>query len=689
VAAAAGILGAVALGFAANEFIRADVYTARTQVWVAVNQPIVFVDTGSPDPQTYQRRQAALVRSRHVLQAAIDRPGVSDLTLVRGNPDPVGWLENALKADFFTPEILRITLDGKDAGELTALLDALREAYLQVGVNKEVTDKKAARDRLVRFVEEEKVKLEAANLDVRSKAEEFRVPDLLTAKYRHQANQTRVGVLQTRLFELESQVKGCEETLVDLEAHPPTRSETAAAVRPADLDAAVVVALGRDPDYQAARAEVAQLEAECIEARRVAAKGTRPQKLIEKEAALQQARDRMAAREKAVRDEAARKLAADSGLGYDVRLREYEARLAELRTQTGRTRGERNAVATEHKRLDAANIAEARGINDLDRLSARVTEVEARIKAANSKAENLEAELAAPPRAQTHEPAVITQVPNPSKKTKMVAAAVAVGFLAGLAGIVYLDLRTARIDSPDTLDRHLHTGVVGCVPRTDAATIAALTRPDGQPLPAAAALCDAVDACRALLLNALPTGRSRVIMIASGVAGEGKTSLSAQLALSLGRAGYRTLLIDGDMRKPTVHTLFGRTPNPGLAEALRRTASVDRIVRRSPLPNLHLLPAGVCHPNEAVSLLQLRMASVLRKCKPHFDVILIDTPPLSLPDAMIIGRQADGTILSLMNHTSTLPAAQAACARLRAMNIPLLGAVLNGVRESTLLGYGY
>ena len=98
--------------------------------------------------------------------------------------------------------------------------------------------------------------------------------------------------------------------------------------------------------------------------------------------------------------------------------------------------------------------------------------------------------------------------------------------------------------------------------------------------------------------------------------------------------------------------------------------------------------AGQCNPQEAVALFQLRMGSLLRKCRPHFEVIVIDTPPLlGLPDAMVVGRHADGTILSLMNEVSTLPAAQAACARLRTLNIPLLGAVLNAARVRTPVGY--
>src|SRR5260370_408767 len=78
IAVPAGLLLAAVLGFGANEFIRAD-YTARTQVLVAVNQPVVMFDTGGTDLNTYQRRQSALLKSRHVLQAALNRPEVAEL----------------------------------------------------------------------------------------------------------------------------------------------------------------------------------------------------------------------------------------------------------------------------------------------------------------------------------------------------------------------------------------------------------------------------------------------------------------------------------------------------------------------------------------------------------------------------------------------------------------------------------
>ena len=98
--------------------------------------------------------------------------------------------------------------------------------------------------------------------------------------------------------------------------------------------------------------------------------------------------------------------------------------------------------------------------------------------------------------------------------------------------------------------------------------------------PDQALLLDATDACRTLLLNALAGGGSKVIMVTSAMPGEGKTTLATQLALSLGRGGCRTLLIDADVRHPGVHNIFGRSPSPGLSDVLRKTYPLQYVIRR-------------------------------------------------------------------------------------------------------------
>jgi capsular exopolysaccharide synthesis family protein len=684
------VLAALILGYFADSYVRSD-FTARTLVSVAIEQPYILFNTpdGRADLATYQRRQAALVRSRPVLQAALEQPGVGNLATVQAYSDPVAWLEKDLKTDFSTsPDILRITLNGPDSGELTILLDAIRESYLREGVNKEITEKKAAEGRLRRLIEAEQLRLREAQDAARSKAKEFHAPDVQSLRSRYQNNVLQASNLQLYLFQKEIDVSGWAESLREMEANPPDASAPAP-VRAVDRKAATELALTRDQESLAAQADVDRLKAELNAFFVVSALGRDHPKVVEKEKELALATKRRDARTKVVGEEVATQLALDARQDLAVRRVEHEARMNDVKALIERTKGQLIAIAAKIKSLNAQASAEAQGIADLERQFAETTEIENRIKAANAKAEALAIELKAPPRAQTHEKAVITHLPNPTRKLRIVAAAIAVGFFGALLGVAYLDLRSGRIDSTDGMDRHLGTGVVGYIPRVRPAALAIAVQPNDVSTGSdERAVCDAVDACRTMLIGALACGGAKVIMVTSPMAREGKTTLAAQLAMSLGRAGYRTLLIDADMRQPGVHTAFGQPLGPGLADILRKTHSLSKVFQKSPFPTLLTIPAGQCHPQEAIPLLQHRMKSVIKKCKPYFEVILIDTPPLlHLPDALVIGRHADGTILSLMNDVSTLPAAQATCARLRLLNVPVLGAVLNGARVRGSRGY--
>jgi polysaccharide biosynthesis transport protein len=684
--------GAAAAGYLADRFV-GSTHTARTQVYIPserAGSPFAGQDARA-DSTAQQRRQSAFVRSRRVLQLALQKPGVADVPLLQGQSDPIGWLEKELQVDFSaSPDLMRITLKGNPPEDLLTVLNAVREAYLQEASNRDVTDKTGTLRWLRQVIAEEQTKHEAARADVSKKAGEMNAPDAATVRLRYQGDSSLVASLRALRFQLDVQANDLQKARDNLVAATPDAGTTQRPTE-AEIKAATELALAKDAEVESYKGSIRRLVAEIAEQKRRIKPGSSTPLLEDKEAELKEAKASLATREETVKAEVNQRLEDEARRSSTTRAEEHRARLAELADQIGRMRAQIRSIDVEIQKHDAAAQRDLNGIAELDRLTTRAADVEAKIKAAQARAEIVETELGvvSPNQAQTHEEAVITQVPNPAKKKWVVAGAVGLGFLAGLFGIAFLDLRGGRIDSPEGVDRQLHTGVVGCIPRVPAAALANLTRPGAESgALAEAGLCDAVDACRTLLLNALSGSGSKVIMVTSAVPGEGKTSLASQLALSLGRGGYRTLLIDADVRHPGIHTTFGRSESPGLTDVLRKTYPVHCVVRKSPLPNLNIIPAGQCNPQEAAALFQFRMGSLVRKCKPHYEVIVIDTPPLlGLPDAMLIGRHADGTILSLMNEVSTLPAAQAACARLRAMNIPLLGAVLNAARVRTPVGY--
>ena len=161
--------------------------------------------------------------------------------------------------------------------------------------------------------------------------------------------------------------------------------------------------------------------------------------------------------------------------------------------------------------------------------------------------------------------------------------------LLGLTGLVFWETRNRRVLAADDVGRALGLTVFGTLPRAVA--------DDRDNRVRQAIVTEAMDTARTMMLYQSHGGRPpKTILITSAVPGEGKTSLSGHLAISLTRAGYRTLLIDADMRAPTNHVLFGLPQGPGLSEVLRGEVGLAPAVCSTPFPGLSVLPAGRWDP---------------------------------------------------------------------------------------------
>ena len=192
-------------------------------------------------------------------------------------------------------------------------------------------------------------------------------------------------------------------------------------------------------------------------------------------------------------------------------------------------------------------------------------------------------------------------------------------------------------------------------------------------------LIESVDAARTVLLHASRTESVRVLMVASALSGEGKTSLACHLATSLARAGRRILLIDGDLRRPSAHQLFDLPQVPGLCEVLRGEAAVADVVRPALADGLWLVPAGSCDAAAIQALAFTDLRATFDQLKGRYDFILIDSSPiLPVADALVIGQHVDAVLFSIMRDVSRLPKVHAAYERLSALGIRMLGAIVTG-----------
>ncbi len=183
-----------------------------------------------------------------------------------------------------------------------------------------------------------------------------------------------------------------------------------------------------------------------------------------------------------------------------------------------------------------------------------------------------------------------------------------------------------------------------------------------------------------LLLTSLG-GPPKVILITSALPQEGKTTTSINTAIVLAQKGTRVLLIDADLRRPSIHKALGMGPKTGLSNVLTGNATLQQAVARSGiLPTLFVLTAGTPPPNPAELLASSNMKDILAELREQYDHIIVDTPPtLSVTDAVVMSTRADAVVLVIRSGQTTKQALRRARDLLMQVNARVAGVLLNAV----------
>lgn len=171
----------------------------------------------------------------------------------------------------------------------------------------------------------------------------------------------------------------------------------------------------------------------------------------------------------------------------------------------------------------------------------------------------------------------------------------------------------------------------------------------------------------------------KTIVVTSCVVGEGKSSVSANLAVAIAQRGRRVLLIDGDMRSPIQHKIWELSNGVGLSDVIVGQVELKTVVKEV-VSNLHVLTAGVMPPNPGALLDSKRMASLIKLCSDSYDFVLIDTPPLIVADdPRILGKMVDGIVLVVRPGVVDSTSATTSKELLNQLGQNILGLVINGV----------
>ena len=176
----------------------------------------------------------------------------------------------------------------------------------------------------------------------------------------------------------------------------------------------------------------------------------------------------------------------------------------------------------------------------------------------------------------------------------------------------------------------------------------------------------------------MPDKPIKSLVYTSASPGEGKSTVAANTAVVFAQEGKKVLLIDADMRKPTVHYTFHLTNTVGLSNLLTRQVLLEDALKQTETENLHIITCGPIPPNPAELLSSNTMGKVIEQLKEQYDLIIFDAPPiLSVTDAQILSNICDGTILVMSSGETEKEAVVKAKEALVSSQANILGVVLN------------
>lgn len=264
--------------------------------------------------------------------------------------------------------------------------------------------------------------------------------------------------------------------------------------------------------------------------------------------------------------------------------------------------------------------------------------------------------------------------PRGEKPGGVIALFALLGLGIGVAGVIVFDRFDRRIHSPDQVTGALGLPVLAVVPRLQAA-----------PDPASPAAAIAVESFRGLRTQIAHVDGEvgGVMLITSPAPREGKSMVSANLAISYATAGYRTLLLDGDTRRGRAQEMFNLNRAPGLTDALMERATLEDVFQETSVENLTLLARGAPGGFNADLLEGAGMRELLEKAREEYDVVVIDGPPLAAgADALVLGSFVNKVVVVLRAGTTTEDLAKAKLEALGNVELPIVGAVLNALPKS-------
>jgi polysaccharide biosynthesis transport protein len=258
-----------------------------------------------------------------------------------------------------------------------------------------------------------------------------------------------------------------------------------------------------------------------------------------------------------------------------------------------------------------------------------------------------------------------------------------IGIFVGIATALVLETLDDTIHTPEDISRHTPVAFLGLIPWADVE----------QPVTFAAPKSPPAEAFRTLRSNinfALVESPAQTFVVTSAGASEGKTSVVTNLAIAFAQSGQSVIVVDSDLRRPSLHRQLSRESTPGLTNVLVREMFVESVLQDTEIPNLRIMAAGPLPPNPAELVDSARMDRVIEELRKRADIVIFDTPPcIMLTDALILASKVDRVILVAEAGRVSRDAFNEMVRLVQNARGDILGTVLNKIRLTSADYYYY
>jgi succinoglycan biosynthesis transport protein ExoP len=672
-------------------------YEAFSILRVEPNTPILYngSSTGRNDGETriYMETQVNLMTSDRVLEPAVAHVLVRDRPMIRKSLDPKMDLRQKMDVQIVRGTyLIRVALESGDPDEAATIVNQVVESFKEQHDNVSQSKNKALRDTY-------NIKLKELLGDADREKQELKTlvkqgnPDLRLATQRAASQEadgktTVVGatVTEQQFMDLTRKVTDCDIELIGLKAQLDTLQKeqelalsgevtSEAGVKTPELEKRIKDEFSRDPDVGAIAGEIKDLKTK-LEHQKGIIRGLG-------DPSIKRIRDRIASLESdyeaiwyAKYDEIANRLmtgrnSSNQAAGPSIpqlvsKIKSLEKNRADLESHLA-------TMNVRHKDQGTDTVEAADRQRKILSLQAREDQIRDKLEQIDfeSKHENYRVFL--------QDAAAVPKAPSSNKRTRYLIAAPVVLLIVMVGLFLMLEISSERVADPKSLSTRVQSEVYALPPLPTSKQN--MLEADEQ----IEQFIQRLDHVRFAVCGSQATGldKGRCVLITSAIGGEGKTTLAAQLAARCGNAGVSTLLIDADLRRTSLCELLDIPEGPGLSDALKDGVPVEDLVIPVQGGTFYLLPAGTPVQDTSRVLQSRRFAELMTQFRQVYDLIIVDSPPvLPVPDALIVGQWVDGAVLSARYDVSRSPQVERARRQLDSAGIPVLGTVINGMRNT-------